>query len=158
MKILGIDPGIETIGFAIIENQSAGQSLLECGVIKTSSQDLVAKRLQDIHQDLTQILKRHQDIVLAGVEELFFAKNTKTACNVWQARGLILFTLQEFGLTIKDIKPNEVKMAVTGSGRADKKEMQKMIQLRFGLDQPPQPDDAADAAAIAITAAAFKLS
>jgi crossover junction endodeoxyribonuclease RuvC len=99
------------------------------------------------------ILDRHPDIALAGVEELFFAKNTKTAMMVGQARGVILFTLGSRGIRIEEVKPVEVKAAVAGNGRADKKEMQRIVQLTFHLSAPPQPDDAADAIAIALSVA-----
>ncbi|HLD21366.1 MAG TPA: crossover junction endodeoxyribonuclease RuvC [Patescibacteria group bacterium] len=155
MKFLGIDPGIERTGFGIIDIHGSQQSLVEYGVIRTSQQWSIPQRLQALHTDLHALLQRHEHtIACVGVEELFFSKNAKTAIIVGEARGVILFTLQSFGLTIEEVKPVQVKQAVTGSGRGDKREVQKMIQLLFHLDSVPTPDDAADAIAIAWTIAA----
>ncbi|MBI2410523.1 MAG: crossover junction endodeoxyribonuclease RuvC [Candidatus Kerfeldbacteria bacterium] len=154
MKFLGIDPGIEITGFGIVDIDRAHHRLLEYGVLRTPRTLTLPERLEMLHTDLSELLSRHQDIVCVGVEELFFAKNAKTAFVVGQARGVILFTLQQSGCTIEEVKPVEVKSAIVGSGHADKKAVQRMIQLRFQLTAPPQPDDAADAIAIALTAAA----
>lgn len=154
MKFLGIDPGIEITGFGIVDVERADHRLLEYGVLRTPRTLTLPERLQMLHDDLAQLLSRHADIVRVGVEELFFAKNAKTAFVVGQARGVILFTLQQSGCTIEEVKPVEVKSSIVGSGNADKKAVQRMIQLRFQLAQPPQPDDAADAIAIALTVAA----
>lgn len=153
MKILGIDPGIEITGFGIIECQNATERLLQCGVIRTPRTITLPERLVALQNDLSSLLQQHTNIVTCGVEELFFAKNAKTAFVVGQARGVILFTLQRAGVTIVEIKPTRVKSIVTGSGRADKKAVQKIIMMRFHLTSAPQPDDAADAIAIAVATA-----
>ena len=153
MKVIGIDPGVAITGFGVVELDGSKQSLIECGVIRTSKDLELPERLEILVQDLEQILERHGDAELVGVEELFFAKNAKTAFMVGQARGVILYSIAKRGLPIQEVKPVEVKSAVVGSGNADKKEVQKMIQLNFGLAEPPQPDDAADAVAVALTAA-----
>lgn len=150
MLVLGIDPGIEITGFAIIDVSNGERKLLECGVIRTSKDLSLPERLTVIHEDLNSIITQYPDIAVAGVEQLFFAKNVTTAFAVGQARGVILFTLAQLGITIESVLPAHVKMAVVGHGNAKKHEVQKMIQLLFGLAEPPQPDDAADAVAVAI--------
>lgn len=158
MKVLGIDPGVERLGFGVIVVEQGRQHLVEYGVITTPRDQTLPQRLCMIQEDLQAILRKHPDIERVGVEELFFAKNAKTAFMVGQARGVILLTLAQAGLRPVEVKPVEVKMALTGSGRADKKAMQKMIQLSFQLHTPPEPDDAADAIAVAITAASIQLA
>jgi crossover junction endodeoxyribonuclease RuvC len=153
MKYLGIDPGIEITGFGIVEVEKSQRSLLQCGVIRTETGLPLPERLSILAHDLRSVLAAHSDISIGGVEELFFSKNAKSAFAVGQARGVILFTLHELGITIHNIKPVEVKSIIAGNGRADKKEMQRTIQLIFGLEQPPEPDDAADAVAIALATA-----
>jgi len=153
MIVLGIDPGIETTGFAVLRVVGAERELVEYGVIRTSSTLAVPERLAIIHTDIQGILDRYADIEIAGVEELFFAKNVTSAFKVGQARGVILFTLHAAGVTIEEVKPVEVKAEVTGNGGADKQAVQRMIQFEFGLDSPPTPDDAADAIAIALCTA-----
>lgn len=155
MITLGIDPGIELTGFGFVETSEGQQQLRECGVIRTPSTHSLEDRLMMIHQDLSQLIGKYDHIESCGVEELFFAKNVKTAASVWQARGVILFTLAQFGITIHHIKPLEVKSIVVGTATAKKAEVQKMVQLLFKLPEPPQPDDAADAVAIAIAAASI---
>lgn len=150
MIFLGIDPGIERTGFGFVEKTKNVLSILSYGVITTSKEDPFPERLEQLHNDLKTLCAQYTEITAVGVEELFFSKNVKTAMAVSQARGVILFTLQNFHCTIQDIKPVEIKSLVTGNGRASKKEVQRMVQLIFQLDSVPQPDDAADAIAIAI--------
>ena len=147
MLFLGVDPGVQLTGVAIIDVTGTKQTLVEYGVIRTKTGVLIEQRLCQLHDDLATMIRRHEGIVAAGVEELFFAKNVKTALNVAHARGVILFTLRSLGVTIHHVKPAEVKAALTGNGNADKQEVQRMVQLQFGL-QSPQPD-IADAIAIA---------
>lgn len=153
MKCLGIDPGFDRMGYGLIEVERGSVQLVEYGVIRTSSELSLPLRLKQIGTDLLTVLLRHRDIELVGVEELFFAKNRKTAMQVSEARGVILFTLAQQGLRIEEVKPVQVKMAVTGSGIASKYEVGRMVQLTCGLVSPPEPDDAADAIAIAIAVA-----
>lgn len=157
MKILGIDPGIATTGFGLITMSPGEERLLTCGVLRTPRNTPQPVRLAMLHDDLAELLAQHRDIALCGVEELFFAKNAKTAFTVGQARGVILFTLQHAGITIQEMKPSVVKYTVAGSGNADKKTLQKMMMLRFHLAAMPQPDDAADAIAIALAVGAQQL-
>lgn len=155
MRVLGIDPGIDRMGFGLIEVGPGRPVLVECGVVRTNRESSTAERLMELRTDLVGLLQRFGPIEVAGVEELFFAKNVTTAFLVGQARGVILLCLAEQHLPIVEVKPVEVKQAMTGSGNADKREIQKMVQLNFGLAAPPQPDDAADAVAVAVTAAAI---
>lgn len=155
MRVLGIDPGIETTGFAVIDVNGSAQNLVVCGVIRTTKEQGRAERLQTVQADLSKVLETYAPIEIAGVEELFFSKNVTSGIAVAEARGVILFTLASFGCTIQEVKPVEVKSLVAGHGQASKQEMQRMIQLQCGLDEPPQPDDAADAVAIAIATAAL---
>ncbi len=150
MKCLGIDPGVERMGYGVLDVARGNSRLLEYGVVQTPAGIEAVQRLCTLQRDLSSILDRHPDVAVAVVEELFFAKNRKTAMMVSEARGVILFTLASRGIRIEEIKPIEVKASVTGFGRARKQEIQRMIQLTFRLSEPPQPDDAADAIAIAL--------
>jgi crossover junction endodeoxyribonuclease RuvC len=151
MKILGIDPGIATTGFAFVEKTPGKLAALDYGVISTSKHLALPERLRELAADIHQLIKTHKPNV-AAVESLFFFKNQKTAFAVAQARGVVLCTLAESGVMIKEITPLQVKQAITGYGRADKKQIQKMVQQIYNLPKLPQPDDAADALAIAFTA------
>lgn len=153
-RFLGIDPGIAITGFAVIEVGGGEQRIVEYGVITTKKELSLPERLVELQRDLQQLLERHENIAAVGVEELFFSKNAKTAFMVGQARGVILFTLSSRGITIEELTPGEVKQAITGSGSAQKIDVQRTIQLLFSLPTLPQPDDAADAIAIASTIAA----
>lgn len=152
---IGIDPGIERVGYGLIKEHGGREKLVEYGVIRTSPKQTLSERLRTLFGDLTNILKKHSSLEGAGVEDLFFSKNTKTAMLVGQARGVILLALEHAHLPIIEIKPSQAKQALTGNGCAGKKEMQKMLTLRFKLTTAPQPDDAADALAIALTASSF---
>ncbi len=157
MRVLGIDPGIAITGFGLIEVSGSEQRLIDCGVIMTAKELSTSDRLAELRKDLVALLERFGEIDVVGVEELFFAKNVTTAFLVGQARGVILLSLGEREIPIVEVKPVEVKQAMTGSGSADKREVQKMVKLNFGLAKVPQPDDAADAVACAVTAAGMHL-
>lgn len=149
MIILGIDPGIADTGYGVIKKTGDKYTLLACGSIRTPAKTDLAGRLGTLKKELTKIIKKHQPSLVA-VEELFFAKNVKTALAVAHARGVILLTAQEAGLTPREFTPLQVKQALTGYGRADKNQIQQMVKTVLGLKQVPQPDDAADALAVAI--------
>lgn len=144
--ILGIDPGVERVGFALIQYN---MKILDYGVIKTKKKDL-AIRIWEIHEALKDLIQKYAP-THAAVEEIFFYNNMKTAVMVSQARGAILLTLAEAGIPIEEYTPLQVKQSITGYGAADKKQMQKMIQILFKLKELPKSDDAADALAIALT-------
>lgn len=150
MRIMGIDPGTATVGFGIID--SSGQSnyrLVDYGCIRTSPKDSGPERLKQIFDLILELIRDFRPECLV-VEELFFNKNTKTALTVGQARGVILLAGVEKGLPIFEYTPLQVKQAVVGYGRAEKRQVQEMVRLLLKLEQLPAPDDAADALALAI--------
>jgi len=154
--ILGIDPGIATIGFAFLKLDETARELLDYGVIVTDPGLEFGERLHILHQDLRNLIQLHQPTE-SCVEQLFFAKNTKTALDVAHGRGVILACLAEHGLRPRSLTPNEIKLAVTGDGSADKLQVQEMIKREFQLPCIPEPDDAADAIGVALSSSLIHL-
>lgn len=150
--ILGIDPGLADTGYGLIELKGSTIKFLSCGVIKTEAKLALADRLLILYQDLINLINQHQPD-LAVVEELFFNKNIKTALMVSQARGVSLLAFKQKNIPLISLTPLQVKQAVCAYGRAPKEQVQKMVQKILKLKSIPQPDDAADALAIAIGAA-----
>jgi crossover junction endodeoxyribonuclease RuvC len=150
MKVLGIDPGTGRLGWAIVEKHGSKEELIACDCIETPANTPLSVRLENIFNHLQQIIAEHKPDS-AAVEELFFAKNVKTALSVGHARGVVLLCLQQAGVEINDYKPAEIKLAVTGYGNADKKMVQSMVKTILGLKEMIKPDDAADAVAVALT-------
>ena len=126
--ILGVDPGYGRTGFGVVEKVRGEWVAIACGCIETSVKDPFVDRLVELHSELKKIIKKYQPTV-AGVEDLFFAKNVKTAMKVGQARGVILLTLIEEGISVSEFTPLQVKQAITGYGRAEKFQVQKMLQM-----------------------------
>lgn len=149
MRIIGIDPGTATTGFSIIEHHRGNIRLLDYGCIRTSSGLQTNIRLQQIAEDLNTLIKKWQPAE-ASVEKLFFKKNVKTAISVAEARGVIIQQLTHNGINLNEFTPLEIKCAICGYGKADKKMVQQMLKLTLGLREVPKPDDAADAIAAAI--------
>lgn len=150
MRIIGIDPGTATTGFGILEKDRGGKiKLLDYGCIKTAANLKANIRLHQIAMDLKTLIKKWKPN-FASVERLFFNKNVKTAISVAQARGVIIQILTELNVEQEEFTPLQIKSAVCGYGRADKKMIQDMIKILLKLPHPPQPDDAADAIAIAL--------
>lgn len=149
MKILGIDPGTATVGWGVIESDSGKVSSVGFGHISTSKDLPAEKRLLEIATDIEALIKEFQPEE-ASVEELFFFNNQKTVISVAQARGVILLTLERFGVRIAGYTPLEVKQALTNYGRADKAQVQLMVKNILKLASIPKPDDAADALALAV--------
>ncbi|MBK8025934.1 MAG: crossover junction endodeoxyribonuclease RuvC [Chloroflexi bacterium] len=148
---LGIDPGTATVGFGLVKELDDGSLVaVDYGVITTPAGHPMPDRLAMIYDQLTGLIRRHQP-ERAAVEEMFFGKNITTAITVAQGRGVILLTLKQAGLPIREYKPNFIKQAISGYGGAKKPQMQEMVRMLLGLDTIPRPDDAADALAIAIT-------
>lgn len=145
MKILGIDPGFGTMGWAIIEHHL---KIVEFGSVETSSTKELDEKLLDIHNAITKIIKKYKPDCVA-IERLFFARNTKTAIDVAKCIGTILLTTRLSGLRAYEYNPSQVKQAITGYGRATKHQMQRMIMRIFKTSDLPKPDDAADALAVA---------
>jgi crossover junction endodeoxyribonuclease RuvC len=150
MIILGIDPGIARCGWGVINKEGSKIKFIDYGCIETDKELFPGERLEMIYNDLVKIIKEYKPVV-AVVELLFFAKNTKTAMAVSQTRGVILLTLRQHRVLVQEFTPDQIKSAVTGSGRADKKQVQKMVKMILNLDHIPQPDDAADGLAAALT-------
>lgn len=151
LRILGIDPGFGRIGFGIIEQSSKNTwRAVAYGCLETSPKKTFVERLAEIHEEMQLIVTKYKPDRMA-VEELFFNKNVTTAIDVAQARGVIMVTGIENKLPIDEFTPPEVKQAITGSGRADKKQMQRIIAISLGLKGSIKSDDAADALAIALT-------
>ena len=150
--ILGLDPGIADTGWGVIEKKGQKLKMFSCGSIKTSAKTDFINRLKILHQELSQIIKKHQPDAIA-VEQLFFCKNVKTALMVGQARGVCLMTIAQNNLTFFEYTPLQVKLALTSYGRADKNQVGQMVKVLLGLKSVPKPDDAADALAVAITCA-----
>ncbi|MEK7607217.1 MAG: crossover junction endodeoxyribonuclease RuvC [Patescibacteria group bacterium] len=151
MIILGIDPGTARLGYGVIEVDTRSARAVDFGCIETSKEWKSAERLLFLRQAMEKIIQKHQP-ERVGVEKIFFAKNSKTALGVGEARGVVLACIAEAGILVCEMTPMQVKSAVTGYGLADKKQMQKMVQMIFKLQEIPKPDDAADALAIALTA------
>lgn len=149
MLVLGIDPGTAITGYGLVREEEAGLVLVDCGVITTSPDQPLPRRLQAIYRGLAELIGRHRPDA-AAVEELFFSRNVRTALAVGQARGVALLALADADLPVHEYKPLEVKQAVAGYGGASKQQIQEMMRLLLHLDQVPRPDDAADAVAVAI--------
>lgn len=152
-RIMGIDPGFGRTGFGVIENSSGEWKLVACGCIETATSDQFVDRLVELHKELLKVIKKYQPTRM-GVEDLFFARNVTTAIKVGQARGVVLLTATQLKIPVDEFTPLQVKQAITGYGRAEKGQIQKMIQKQFNLKKKITPDDAADAVAIAVTSAA----
>lgn len=151
MLSLGIDPGTARIGYGLVRELSDGSlQTVDFGVITTTPDLALTERLKIIYDELLALIHKHQPDH-AGVEELFFAKNAKTAITVAHGRGVILLALVAAGIPIAEYKPNMIKQSVCGYGGAPKPQMQEMVRILLGLEKIPRPDDAADALAIAIT-------
>jgi crossover junction endodeoxyribonuclease RuvC len=149
VRVLGIDPGTAITGYGVVDEGKQGLALVDCGVITTPAGQSLPARLQEIHRSLVRVIERHEPEA-AAVEELFFSRNVRTALSVGHARGVTLLALAQAGLPIFEYKPLEVKQAIAGYGGADKQQVQEMVRLLLSLDRAPQPDDAADAVAVAI--------
>jgi len=150
MRIIGIDPGTGILGFGIIEVNRGKTQIVDAGVIRTPVKEDDAVRLLTIYEELTDIIAQTKPQVMS-VEKLFFARNVTTAMTVAQARGVVLLCGQQAGLPLFEYTPMQIKQAITGYGKADKKQMQEMVRVILQLKEIPKPDDAADALAAAIT-------
>ena len=154
MIIAGIDPGIATTGFAIIDKTKKGIKVIDYGCIITTPDLCPGDRLKIINNELNKLIKKHQPKVMA-VETLFFFKNLKTAMPVSQAKGVVLLTAAKKKIPVYEFTPLQMKMAITGYGKAEKKQVQRMIQTMLNLEEKPKDknkrkDDATDALGIAL--------
>lgn len=149
MVIMGIDPGVATIGFGVIEAQRGKNKLIQYGAVTTPPGIPLSERLVQIHQDIHQLLKLFHPEEIA-VEELFFSKNITTGISVAHGRGVILLAVAEAGIPLFEYTPMQVKQSVAGYGKAEKRQVMDMTRRLLQLDKVPRPDDAADALALAI--------
>lgn len=149
MRILGIDPGYAIMGYGVVELIVNKFKVIEYGSIMTESRKNMTDRLKHIYYELMQLINR-TDPDVAAIEELFFNTNTTTAIKVGQARGVSILACANSGIETNEYTPLQVKMALTGYGRADKKQVQHMTKTILNLKEVPKPDDTADALAIAI--------
>jgi crossover junction endodeoxyribonuclease RuvC len=150
MVILGIDPGTAIVGFGIVEYINKTFTVLDYGCIYTEKDMEMPKRLNIIYEELNNLIKKYKPEYIA-IEDIFYFKNNKTVISVSQARGVILLCAEQNNLKISAYTPLQVKMGITGYGRSEKKQIQKMVQRILKLKEIPKPDDAADALAIAVT-------
>lgn len=155
--ILGIDPGIATVGFGIIRAEGNSQELVRCGAITTPAGLSLSNRLFQIYHDTLELIKTFSPDAIA-VEELFFNTNITTGISVAHGRGVILLAGHESGVPMFEYTPLQVKQAIAGYGRADKKQMMEMVRRLLNLKEAAKPDDASDALAIAICHARFSMS
>lgn len=152
MRILGIDPGLATTGWAVVDFDSDGNpTAVDFGAIVTEKGLSVSARISEIYDDLNELLKKFEP-ELVGIETLIFCNNAKTAMSVGEARGVVRLAIEKSNIPIKEFSPLQVKDAVTGYGRASKKQVQENVMRFCNLETVPKPDDAADAIAVAIAA------
>lgn len=155
MRVLGIDPGTATTGFGVIESEKGQMKYVAAGVITTSKTERMSHRLLTLYKELSTVIAEFQPQLIA-VELLFFARNVTTAITVGQARGVVLLAAAQAGVDVVEFTPLQVKSAITGYGKADKRQVQEMVKNLLSLPQIPKPDDAADGLAVAICAAQSK--
>ena len=151
MIIVGFDPGIATLGYGVIKTEKRKKpEMLDYGIVSTPKEENIAVRLAMIEKGVKQIIDKYKPDEIA-IEELFFAKNVKTAITVAHARGVVLLTCVKECGRIYEYTPLQIKQALTGYGRAEKKQIQAMVKMFLNLKAIPKPDDAADALAVALT-------
>ncbi|MFH1235779.1 MAG: crossover junction endodeoxyribonuclease RuvC [Parcubacteria group bacterium] len=149
VTILGIDPGIASTGYGVVKKVGKTVMCVEYGVITTKPVESAPRRLKKIFSGVNRLVRAYHPQV-AAVEQIFFAKNVKTAFAVGQARGVILLALGSTIKTIAEYSPLQVKQTMVGYGKADKRQVQKMVRLHLSMKELPSPDDAADALAVAL--------
>ncbi|QUL98484.1 MAG: crossover junction endodeoxyribonuclease RuvC [Candidatus Fermentithermobacillus carboniphilus] len=151
MRILGIDPGTERTGWGVVDAKGPDLSALDYGCIITRKEESLSRRLFCIYENLLGIIDKHQPEVVA-IEELFFAKNAKTAIDVGHARGVAVLVVGMKGLSLEEVTPLQVKSSIVGYGNATKEQVGVMIKNILGLPRVPRPDDVCDALAVAVVA------
>lgn len=155
-RTLGIDPGLARTGYAVIEKRNGNLHAVSYGCVMTDKTHRYGERLLLLETELTRLVREHRPTHV-GIEQLFTYKNLKTAIAVGQARGVILLTLYRCGLTAQEFTPQQVKLAVSGYGKADKQQVQRMVTTLLRLPSIPKPDDIADALAVAIAAESARM-
>jgi crossover junction endodeoxyribonuclease RuvC len=154
LRILGLDPGTATTGYGIVDLVDGEVRFVDYGVIETPAGEPAERRLQAIYRQINILIAAHRP-QRAAVEQLFFGRNVTTAIAVGQARGVLLLALAEAGIPVDEYSPPKIKEAISGYGKAEKAQMQLMVRHLLDLSETPQPDDAADALAVAITHARY---
>lgn len=149
MRIIGIDPGLARVGYGVIDVINGKKILLDCGVIETRKEKNEGNRLHEIFNDLNELID-HWNPDLAAVEKFFFYRSSNTI-SVVQARGVIMMVLASKKIQVSEYSPAQIKLTITGSGKASKKEVLDSVMYDLKLNTPPKPDDSADALAIALT-------
>lgn len=149
MRILGIDPGLARVGYGVIDTSGGAQQMLDCGIIRTDQGSSDGDRMVEIAADLRSLIRQWRPD-LAAVEKFFFYRSSNTI-NVVQARGVVIMTLARFKVPIVEYPPMQIKLALAGFGHADKDEVLEAVMRELNLSEPPRPDDAADALAVALT-------
>ena len=149
MRIFGIDPGSERTGYGCIDTDGSRCRVVVCGAITVPARTPFPDKLTRIFDELTSLLARHRPACVA-IEDIFFARNARSALKLGHVRGVAVLAASKAGLTVAEYAPAEVKRAVVGFGRADKRQVQQMIALLLGLDEVPSPHDVSDALAIAV--------
>ena len=156
VTILGIDPGLATVGYGVVNGKGGEYRAVEYGAIITKPHQLLESRLEEIYDGIGEIIRRHS-IDCMAIEELFFNRNVTTAIDVAQARGVILLAARKCGIDIYEYTPLQIKQSVVGYGRAEKRQVIYMTQLLLHLKEPAKPDDTADALAVAICHGNFSM-
>lgn len=149
MRIFGIDPGSERTGYGCIDSAGSRHTLVICGSLAPPARATFPEKLQSIHAGLKALLERHRPECVV-VEDIFYARNVRSALKLGHARGVALLAASEAGIRVVEYSPAEVKRAVVGYGRAEKHQVQEMVRLLLGLSAAPSPHDVADALAIAV--------
>ena len=149
MIIIGIDPGVARVGYGVLERTERYPTMLTCGCIETRSSLSQSQRLREIYESISQVLDEYNPACVA-IEQLFFSRNTTSAMQVSEARGVLLLAVEQRDIPVAEYTPNQIKQAVTGSGRADKHQVQEMMRRLLRLQEIPRPDDAADGLAVAL--------
>lgn len=148
IRVLGLDPGIAIMGYGVIEDNDGDLTAIEYGALTTPAKQATSQRLRCLYEGVITIIARHKPAEVAV--ELFVARNLRTALMVGQARGVALLAAANKGLPVYEYTPLQVKQRVSGYGRGEKRQVQEMVRIQLGLDCLPEPDDAADALAVAI--------
>lgn len=149
MLVLGIDPGIARTGYGLVKKENGILIPISYGCITTSSKTIFPIRLKELYETILKIIKKFNPEIVV-IEKLFFAKNTKTAISIGQAQGVIILASINSNVSVKEYAPLEVKKSVTGFGKADKKQVQRMVKCLLKLEKIPELDDTADALSLAI--------
>jgi len=149
MFVLGIDPGLTRMGYGVVEKSPSGIRAVAVGVIRTDKDSRISERLLELHRDLTAIIEEHH-IDAAAIEQVFSNLNRATITGTGRASGVAMLAIAQAGIPVVEYTPSAVKMALTGYGAADKQQVQRVVQMRLGLEAAPKPADAADALAIAV--------